>query len=401
MKRFSEYLTEMASSVEEEALGHLTHAKDIAHEDPAYGQYALKLLHDFHKHRMGKTPAGFGASLKHDGGASVIVKNDVNGVAVTDKHRAMRGVEARTPADIKKHFGKHPGYAAALQHLLAHGGELVSPGKTIQGDLLFTPKDKTTARKRGGVVEYTPNRIAYRAKTNASIGLAAHTEYTDGIAHALSPDALRPTSNIFVPAHDYSRPDPGSYSKEDRKAAEGHIAAASKLLSQHTTEHLTPNHIAQFTIYNNRSARAATPPTVEGYMSHLAGERDRAAKKLKTDKGKNRVRATYNDMIQHVANNKEHFDRSLAIRHHMEQATEHLLNGISHPDLETRVDKKRTPGEGVVLQRQDTNGLMRPVGKLVPMGIQYALGNNPRFPRQQALKESIMWLVKEVKAKSL
>jgi len=396
MKRFNEYLTEMASSVGEEALGHLTHAKDIAHEDPAYGQYALQLLQDFHKHRMGKTPKGFGASIKHDGGASVIVKNDANGVAVTDKHRAMRGVEARTPADIKKHFGKHPGYAAALQQLLAHGGELVTPGRTIQGDLLFTPKDKTTTRKRGGVVEYTPNRISYRARTNAPIGLAAHTEYTNGIAHALSPDALRPTPNIFVPAHDYSRPDPKTYPKENRQAAEAHMAAARELLSQHSTEHLTPDQIANFTIYNNRSARAAVRPTTEGYMTHLAAERDKAAKKLKTDKGKNRVRAAYNGMIQQVADNKEHFDRSLAIRHHMEQATEHLLSGISHPDLETRVDNKRSPGEGVVLQREG-----RPVGKLVPMGIQYALGNNPRFPRQQALKESIIWLVKEVKAKSL
>ena len=401
MFSYKQYLTEMASSVEDEALGHLTHVKDIAHEDPAYGQYALKLLQDFHKHRMGKTPAGFGASIKHDGGASVIVKNDANGVAVTDKHRAMRGVEARTPADIKQHFGKHPGYAAALQQLLAHGGKLVKPGRTIQGDLLFTPKDETTTRKRGGVVEYTPNRIAYRAKTNAPVGLAAHTEYTDGIAHAISPNALMPTPNVFVPAHDYSRPDPATYTIENRRAAAAHIDAAKELLAQHTTEHLTPDHIAQFTIYNNRSARAAVAPTVEGYMAHLAGERDKAAKKLKTEKAKDRVRAGYNGMIQQVADNPQAFGRSLAIRHHMEQATEHMLTGISHPDLETRVDGKRSPGEGVVLQRQDTNGLMRPVGKLVPMGIQYALGNNPRFARQQPLKESIMWLVKEVKAKLL
>jgi hypothetical protein len=401
MIKFTEYLTEMASSVEDTALGHLTHVKDIAHEDPQYGQYALQLLQDFHKHRMGKTPKGFGASIKHDGGASVIVKNDANGVAVTDKHRAARGVEARTPADIKKHFGHAPGYAAALNHLLAHGSELVAPGRTIQGDLLYTPKDKTTSFKRGGTVDYTPNRITYRTKTKAPIGLAAHTEYTNGVAHALSPEALNPTPNVFVPEHDYSRPDPATYSKEARKAAEFHMAQASKLLAGHTSEHLTPDHIAQFTIYNNRSARAAAKPTSEGYMQHLALERDKAAKKLKTEKGKNRVRGAWNGMIQQVAANKPSFDRSLAIRHHMEQATEHMLSGISHPDLETRIDGKRSPGEGVVLQKQDTEGRMRPVGKLVPMSVQYALGNNPRFSRQQPLKESIIWLVKEVKAKQL
>lgn len=392
LKTLKQYIIEMASSVKDEALGHLTHVKDIAHEDPQYSQYALKLLQDFHKHRMGKTPPGFGASLKHDGGASVIIKHDENGIGVTDKHRAARGIVARTSADIKKHFGHAPGYATALRHLLAHGHELVPQGKTVQGDLLFTPNDKST-KYRGKSVEYTPNRITYKAPTKAPIGFAAHTEYSDGVAHALAPDSLTQTPNIFVPHHDYSRPDPSTYSEEDRRQVEGHLSAAKDLLRNHSTEHLTPDHIANFTIYNNRSARAGVAPTTQGYIQHLQDEAKKAAKKLKTEKGKAGVTARYNALIQHVADNREHFDRSLAIRHHMEQATDRLLSGIAHPDLETRVDGKRSPGEGVVLQRRDENGLMRPVGKLVPTSIQRALGNNPRFPARQQLKESVIYKV--------
>lgn len=380
MKKFKDFLTEMASSIEDEALGHLTHVKDIPHEDPSYSHYAVDLLHDFHNHRKGRTPKGFGASIKHDGGASVIVKHDERGVAVTDKHRAKRGVEARTHADIKQHFGHAPGYAEALKHLLAHGKDFVAPGKIVQGDLLYTPKDKA-AKIRKGKVEYTPNRITYKAKTDAPIGLAAHTEYTNGIAHAISPESIGKSSKVFIPHYDYSRPDPSTYHPSNQEGAEHHIAQARALLKQHTSEHLSPEHIANITIYNNRTARAGGVPTSDGYMDHLAFERERAARKLKTDKGKDRIRSGYNTLIKQVFDNKEHFDRSLAIRHHMEQATEHLLSGIDHPDLETRIDGKKSPGEGVVLHKKDQNGLMRPVGKLVPKKVQYELGNNKRFVR--------------------
>ena len=55
MKTFKQYLSEMASSVEDEALGHLTHVKDIPHEDPKFTGLSHELLTKFHQHRMGNT----------------------------------------------------------------------------------------------------------------------------------------------------------------------------------------------------------------------------------------------------------------------------------------------------------------------------------------------------------
>jgi hypothetical protein len=388
VKTFKQYLSEMASSVEDEALGHLTHVKDIPHEDPKFTGMSHQLLTQFHQHRMGQTPAGFGATIKHDGGASVLIKHDDQGVAITDKHREKRGVEARTEADIDKHFGHAPGYAAGLKHLLRHGAELVKKGRKVQGDLLFTPNDGTT-ETRGTHTHYTPNRITYKAKTKAPIGIAVHSEVTKGVAHGLSKGAIKKTSNIFVPEHDYSKPNPSTYSAEDRKAVEHHLAKAKELIDNHKSEHLTPEHIQHFTIYNNRTTRAGTVPTTSGYIKHLEGERDKAAGKLKTDAGKQKVKAKFGSMIEHVYNYAPHFDRSVAIRHHLEQASEHVLRGVDHPDIKTSIDGKKSAGEGVVLQQKDAKGRMRPVGKIVPKAVSKALLNNPRFGREE-LTENIV-----------
>lgn len=399
MISFKQYLTEMASSVEDETLGHLTHVKDIPHEDARHAHLAHQLLSDFHSHRVGHTPAGFGASLKHDGGASVIIKHDDKGVAVSDKHRAARGAFARTESEIDQHFGHAPEYAASMKHLLRHGSDLVHKGREIQGDLLYTSKKHAKS--------YTPNRITNipHQSSSAPIGLAVHTEYNGGVAHAVSNSAIKKSRHFFVPEHDYSHPDSNTYSKKDRETTEHHLAAAKKLLDNHTTDHLTPEHVdpkkgGHFLIYNNRSARAGVRPTVAGYQKHLKAEGEKAASKLKSNEGQARTRARFQKLIDHVSDNREQFQRSLDIRHHLERVTDSVLKGVKHPDLGTSIDGKKSPGEGVVLQRKDSKGRMRHIAKLVPLSVQKALGNNPRFAKTP-LKENILWIVKEIKAQLL
>lgn len=382
MKTFAEFISE-ATSVDDEMLGHLTHTKDLPHEAPQHAQAAVDLLHQFHKKRMGQS-SPVGASLKTDGGASVHVIHDEKGVGVSDKHRMARGVVARTPAEIDTHFGHAPEYAASLKHLLAHGHEFVNKGHHVQGDLLHTPADKEDkTSKKGGSTSTTPNRITYKARTKAPLGIAVHTEITGGVAHGLSKNALKHSDNVFVPAHEY-HPDPKTYSDQDRKATEHHLNAAKALLKGHTTEHLTPAHIdpkkgGHFTTYLNRTTRRGETGTVEGYKKHLAAEGEKAAKKLKTPAGQQKTRDQFSSHIAHVEKHAPHFQRSLDIRHHLGQATEHLLKGISHPDMETSIDGKKSQGEGIVLQKKDSAGKMRPVSKLVPVKVSNAILNNPRF----------------------
>lgn len=385
MKSFLEYLTE-AVSLDDDLLGHLTHAKDIPHESPGHTKASVDLIRSFHNLRQGKA-SDVSASLKHDGGASVHIVHDKDGrVGVSDKHRFSRGVVAYSDDEIDKHFGKHPGYAQALKHLRAHGHEVVSPGHHVQGDILFTPDDPTHERK-GSKVSYTPNRITYHAKTSAPVGIAIHTEITKGVAHAPSKKAVKSSPNIFVPRVDFNHAD-HPYGDEHRKAVEHHLGQAEKLLDGHTTEHLTPEHINHLTIYHNRVARGSRKPTLEGYTSYLRSRGEEEAKKLKTEKGQQRTRASYENLAAHAEQNAEHFNRSIQIRHHLQAATDHVLHGINHPDLETSTDGKKSIGEGVVLQKKDKAGKLRPVAKLVHSDVQHALGNNPRFPNKGAINES-------------
>lgn len=381
MLSFKSFLGE-STSVDDEMLGHLTHTKDLPHEDPKHAQTAIDLLKEFHKKRLGQK-SSVGASLKTDGGASVHIIHDNKGVGVSDKHRIARGVIARTPQEVDKHFGHYPDYAASLKRLLKHGSEFVSKGHHVQGDLLHTPD--SPGKKSDGTVSTTPNRITYEAKTKAPIGIAVHTEISNGVAHGVSKEALKHSKNVFVPEPEY-KPEPSTYSEKDREATQKHIAAAEELLKNHTTNHLTPEHIdtkkgGHFTTYLNRTTRRGETASVEGYKKHLAGEAEKAVGKLKTPVGQARKQAEFDRMKEHVTKNAKHFQRSLDIRNHLGQATEHLLKGISHPDMETSIDGKKSQGEGIVLQKKDKEGRMRPVSKLVPVNVSNAILNNPRFAK--------------------
>jgi len=379
MKSFLEHLTE-AVSMDDDLLGHLTHVKDIPHESPKHTMTSVGLIRDFHHLRQGK-PSGVTASLKHDGGASDHIIHDKDGrVGVSDKIRLARGVVAYSDEEIDKHFGKHPEYATALKHLRNHGHEIVSPGHHVQGDILWSPGDKSTTKS--DKTEYTPNRITYHAKSSAPLGIALHSEIKKGVAYGLSKRATRSSKNVFVPREDFN-PSEHEYKDEDKKAVEHHLGQAEKLISQHTTEHLTPAHIEHLTIYHNRVARGGRKPSVEGYASYLRSRGEEAAGKLKSEAGKTKARNQFESMAQHVEANKEHFNRSIQIRHHLQSATDHVLNGINHPDLSTSIDGKKSRGEGVVLRVNN-----RPAAKLVHSDIQHALGNNPRFPNKGAINES-------------
>jgi hypothetical protein len=381
MLSFRSFLTE-ATSVDDEMLGHLTHTKDLPHEAPQHAHMAIDLLKQFHKKRLGKSST-VGASLKTDGGASVHVIHDNKGIGVSDKHRMARGVVARTPEEVDHHFGHQPEYAKSLKHLLKHGHEFVNKGHHVQGDLLHTPESPGT--KSGEHTHTTPNRITYKAKTKAPMGIAVHTEVSHGVAHAVSKGALKKSKNVFVPEHEYHA-HPSTYSKDDKEATEHHINAAEALLKNHKTHHLTPEHIdtkkgGHFTTYLNRTTRRGETASIEGYKKHLDDEGEKASSKLKTEAGKTKARTKFDSLKSHVDKNSSHFQRSLDIRHHLGQATEHVLKGVEHPDMHTSIDGKKSQGEGIVLQKKDKLGKMRPVSKLVPVKVSNAILNNPRFAK--------------------
>lgn len=381
MLSLKSYLTEAKTktSVDAALLSHLTHAKDLPHELPGPGhEHGVNLIHEFHKLRTGQ-PTSIVATHKVDGGASVVVGHDKEGTFVSDKHRHARGVVARNEEDIDKHFGHAPSYAASMKHVLAHAHHIVNPGHTVQGDLLFTEHDKGI--RKGGSVTAHANRIQYGIKTPAKMGIAVHTQITDGIAHKPSKGAISHHPEVFKPNLDF---DPGkhAYAQKDRKATEMHLQKAKELISKNPDHsHLTEEHQTHFTTYMNRSTRKGTTPSVEGYKAHLEEEGVKKAGTVKTEAAKATHLNKFKSMAEHVEKNRGAFENTLAINHHLSQATEHVLKGIKHTDMTTKIDNKPSDTEGIVLVKRDEQKRQRPVAKLVPKEVSKAILNNPRFGR--------------------
>lgn len=374
------YLTEaqkQTTSVDEDLLGHLTHTRDLPHEDPQHAQTAIDLLQQFHNLRSG-SPSTITSSYKHDGGSSIHIINQNGRIGVSDKHRFARGVIARSQQEIDKHFGHIPEYASALKHIFEYGKNIVGRNRHVQGDMLWTPND--THREMGGMTTYTANRITGKVRSKAPVGLAIHTEITDGVAHVPTKGAVHRHPSVFIPQNDF-KPDPHNYDLESRNAVQHHLQAAKELLSNHDSSHLTPEHIKHLTSYMNRTLREGKEPSLKGYLKHLQQTQQVEVGKRKSPVGQQRIAGFYNGMMQHVKDNTDAFQQTFQLRNHLSQATEALLKNLRHPDIETSIDGIASPGEGVVLAMKDKQGRSRPVSKLVSRPVSQKILNNPRFAK--------------------
>lgn len=367
------------TSVDAELLSHLTHAKDLPHELPGPGhEHGVNLIHEFHKLRTGQ-PTSVVATHKVDGGASVVVGHDEKGPFVSDKHRHGRGVVARNEEEIDQHFGHAPSYAASMKNVLEHAHHIVNKGHTVQGDLLFTEHDKDI--RKGGTVTAHPNRLQYKMKTPAKVGIAIHTEITNGIAHKPSKAAIAHHPEVFKPNLEFDS-NKHPYGEKDRKATEMHLQKAKELIGKNPDlSHLTDEHQTHFTTYMNRTTRKGNTPSVEGYKTHLEEEGVKKAGTVKTDAAKATHINKFKGMAEHVEKNRDAFENTLKINHHLSQATEHVLKGIKHHDMHTMVDGKQSDTEGVVLLKRDQQKRLRPVAKLVPKEVSHQILNNPRFSK--------------------
>jgi hypothetical protein len=381
MLSLKSYLTEAKTktSVDAALLSHLTHAKDLPHELPGPGhEHGVNLIHEFHKLRTGQ-PTSVVASHKVDGGASVVVGHDEKGPFVSDKHRHGRGVVARTEEEIDEHFGHAPSYAASMKNVLEHAHHIVNKGHTVQGDLLYTEHDKGI--RKGATVTAHANRLQYKVKTPAKLGIAVHTEITNGIAHKPSKGAIAQHSEVFKPNLDFD-PNKHPYAEKDRKATEMHLQKAKALMgSKPDHTHLTEEHQPHFTTYMNRTTRKGTTPSVDGYKAHLEEEGVKKAGTVKTEAAKATHINKFRSMADHVEKNRSAFENTLQINHHLSKGTEHVLKGIKHTDMDTKIDGKAADTEGVVLLKRDQQRRLRPVAKLVPKEVSHQILNNPRFSK--------------------
>jgi hypothetical protein len=357
-------------------LDHLPHCKNIFHEAESQNEdLGHNLIWIFHNIRQGKKNQildKYRASLKVDGRASIHLIHDNFGVGISDKHRFKRGIIARNINDIDKHFGHEPEYADHLKSVFPHTKEIVNAGYHVQGDLLYT--QLVHIDKKNDHIEVTPNMITYSIKTGASMGIAVHSEIKGNKSYILYKEALKRSSNIFVPKIEYDD-SVCTYSKPDCAAVEKNLKLANKIIQNHTNTYLTPRHKHYFTLYINKTNRTKEKCSINGYMQYLEMVREKHIEKIKSHAGKEKAkRYHFSEIELYLQENLEHFQKSIDLHRYLEDATEHVLNGIQHHDMITSINGEKSQGEGIVLYYNN-----KPISKLVSKTISNVILNNNRY----------------------
>jgi len=376
-----------------EQLAHLDHPYQM---HVLYGKHGaesairdLRAAHEYFK--TGKSTK-VTTSRKVDGGVSVIMKNHPTfGFSVATKSAFNVNPKINySEEDINKNHGHAPGLAAALKHVLKHGKDLVKPGHTVQGDLLYTNDEKKSTPGDPKVTDHvssTPNRIEYKHTGKPKkFGIALHTEYEGNSAKSgVSSKAINPSRNVFIADTSYE-PKATHYEQQHQNLSEKHLAAAEEILKKNPSHFdISKEHREHLLTYMNSLRSEAGPiasPTHEGYKEHLKRIMEKRQAAVKTEKSKAEKGAAFQHMMNEVDRDKPKFKSIFDFHNHINKVTEALTSTLHHnkpSNFTTHIDGSPSTDEGIVVADKKTRNIRF---KLVPNRIASALKYNPRFPKR-------------------
>lgn len=330
---------------------HIEHPSDRSFDGHKEANHALTTLRGV---AMGRTPV----TRKIDDKMSFQIKKDESG-RVAVKYKGTGSSYNYSNDDIERQHGAKPYIVKPLRALLAHAHKVL-PNKAgeYQGGFMSTPEDRT---EKDGKIGHTPNTVSYSVKkdspegkklANSKVSIAIHSELK-GSKRKASPihdqSQFRTHSDVHLVDHTVSKEEQ-KLPANVKKTVLTHIAAASKLMKGHDYGHLS-GHEEHLRRYVNSTVDSGAKPNIEGYKKHLQGHWEKEIGKVKTEKAKNAKAAQRDAHLTHVDNNKEAFNRSFEIHHHMQQATNALadsLNKTAHGGVRTEINGKESGGEGFV-----------------------------------------------------
>lgn len=352
MQRFrlfvESYLTEAKQAV---GIQHIEHPSDRSFDGQKAAQHALTTLRGV---AMGRTPV----TRKIDDRMSFLMKKDKEG-RVAVKYKGPGSDYNYSNDDIERQHGAKPYIVKPLKALLAHG-QKVLPNRVgeYQGGFMSTPEDRI---EKGGKISHTPNTISYSVRKDSpegkklagsKVSMTIHTELK-GPKRKATPIENQSEFGSHADVHLVDH----TVSAEQRKVAPGakktvlsHVSAAEKLMKDHDYGHLS-GHEAHLRTYVNSTVDSGERPNVEGYKAHLQKKWQKEIDKVKTEKAKNAKASQRDSDISHVNRNKDAFNRTFDIHHHMQQATNALarsLNSTAHGGVDTEIAGKKSGGEGFV-----------------------------------------------------
>ena len=330
---------------------HIEHPSDRSFDGHQAARHALTTLRGV---AMGRTPL----TRKIDDKMSFLVKKDQEG-RVAVKYKGAGSDYNYSNDDIERQHGAKPYLMQPLKALLAHAHKVL-PNRQgeYQGGFMSTPESRT---EKSGRIGHTPNTISYSVRKDSPEGKKLAGSKVSMTIHTELKGPNRKATPIESQSEFGSHPDVHlvnhTVSAEERKipasakkAALTHISAAEKLMKDHDYGHLS-GHETHMRTYVNSTVDSGEKPNTEGYKAHLQKRWQKEIDKVKTEKAKNAKASQRDTDLAHVDKNKEAFDRSFQIHHHMQQATNALadsLNRTAHGGVRTEIGGKESGGEGFV-----------------------------------------------------
>ena len=349
MINFKEYLLEAAAAApapKGKALKHLTHVEDNVlyggHDGVALADKHLRGLHDM---LMGRK-SSLHVSTKYDGAPSIVFgKHPKTGQFFV----ATKGAFNKTPKiaytheDIDRHYGHAPGRAAKMHVALEHLPKIMPrEGGIYQGDLMHTPED---VKSEKGVSSITPNTITYSAPNGSAeatnmkkkLGIVVHTQYKGrGDIQDMNAGPLDAKQRAKFNDHpDVNNIDPSvttnpsNYTAQEQNEFHNHMENARQVYSRMKPEAMDAlsGHGMDLEAHINDQIRKGGAPSVDGYKDFLTARHQKEISKLKTQKSIDAKSKAHDALLQHITENKDHFQKALELHNHL-QSAKNVLVGV-------------------------------------------------------------------------
>jgi hypothetical protein len=364
---FNNFLTEETDeSGSGKKLKHLTHLEDM----PIHGGHegvsaAGEMLDNAHKALLGKKTETH-ISTKYDGAPSIVFgyhpKNGRFFVASKSAFNKTPKINY-TDKDIDDNHGHAPGLAEKLKHALQHLPKISPKNGVYQGDVMHSGKKDVTSDK--GQFHFQPNTVKYsvdrdthhgQAIRHAKFGLVVHTKYKGKNLEDMeaTPHVDRENFSHHPDVHNIDptvKFDSSKYTPDKQKEFMNHMENAKKTYSKMKPEAFDAikGHEADLESHVNDMVRKDGKPSHEGYMNHITAKHQKEIDKLKSEAGKEKKRQALAKKLQHVQDNKEHFNKVLELHHHLQKAKDTLTSVMSqHSDFEHSIAGQKTGPEGFV-----------------------------------------------------
>ena len=356
---------ELLLEQDESRLVHLEHAEDhhINAGDDGF-KHAFNTLHQTHQ-LLTKQKSNATVTTKYDGSPSTVFgHHPENGkFFVASKSAFNKNPKINyTHEDIEKNHGHAPGLVSKLKAALDHLPKVTKPGKVYQGDFMYH-KDDGDVRDEGGKHHFTPNTITYSTPKNsdhgkkiskAKMGMAVYTSYSgDNLENMKVNYNHLPTDfgkhddvHIINPGIDHQKV---KYEGKAQDEFLSHMRSATDLGTKMKHDHMIDDHPAMLKTHINKTIRDGTKPSLDGLKEHITNHHQKKADKVKSDAAKEKHLGKGRSMVAHIDNNSEHFNNTLELHKHIQNAKNVLVKALSsHNQFDHHVNGQPVKPEGAV-----------------------------------------------------